>query len=148
MCNTLKTHNTMETSTDDATHTTSSPSVPKYRHPKHKYAEHNCTSSHGEYKHIENSKNPSLCIPRMHAHFQKWQIHQVFEKLHIGKIMRIDQSYNHNTNTKRVFIHFEFWYKNERASNIQEILNSGKYVHIMHDDFHFWKCYQSKNPRK
>lgn len=110
----------------------------------------NMTSSRvsNEESTMKQNKNPSLCIPRINSHFQKWQIHQVFEKLHIGKIKRIDQSYNHNTNTKRVFIHFDFWYKNEKVEYIQTKLSQNKHINIVYDDFHFWKCYLSKKPKK
>jgi hypothetical protein len=105
-------------------------------------------NSHNNKTHLVIDSNPSICIPRISSDIQQWKIRIIFEKLHIGKIYRIDQIFNHNTNTKRIFIHFDFWYKNERSKNVRKILFNNEHVNVIYDDFHFWKCYLSKNPKK
>lgn len=88
--------------------------------------------------------NPSICIPRVHDFITKWEIMDTFNKLNIGKIHTIQEVYSTNINSKRVFIHFHYWNKHEKAVNLKNIINSGGSFNIVYQFPWFWKCYKSK----
>lgn len=89
---------------------------------------------------------PSICIPRIFdSSITKNQIYRVFNKYNWGPISRID-IVNKNNNT-RVFIHFKYWFNNQKNSDIKEKLLCGESINIMYDTPWFWKCSASKIPK-
>jgi len=92
--------------------------------------------------------NPSICIPRLNKNIDKWNIDEIFKKLNIGKIDKIDLLFNSKTQSKKAFIHFKYWYNNEKNNRIKNILNENKHFNIVYEFPDFWKCYKSNCIRK
>jgi hypothetical protein len=87
--------------------------------------------------------NPSLCIPYVVNNIDEKCIRNVFNKLKIGKIKRIDILVRINKQGqkyKRVYIHFQEWYNEESKKRILE----GKDIKIVYENFWFWKASASK----
>ena len=91
--------------------------------------------------------NPSICIPKIEPVVHRRDIFHAFQKLNIGKIDRIDITYNNITNSQRVFVHFIRWFDTPIAQEIKKILLSDDSVKIVHQFPLFWKCYLSKVPK-
>jgi hypothetical protein len=86
--------------------------------------------------------SPSICIPRVDNSITKCQIYGVFNRYNFGPISRID-IVNKNNNT-RVFIHFNYWFDNQKNSDIKDRLLSGAPINIIYTKPWFWKCSVSK----
>jgi hypothetical protein len=82
--------------------------------------------------------NPSICIPKVDRNINKKFIYDIFNKYNFGKIRRIDML-KMNKGWK-VFIHFDYWYNNEKSLKAKEILNSGEDFKIMYVEPWYWKC--------
>jgi len=95
-------------------------------------------------KHRNSNDNPSICIPRIDNDIAKWQISDVFRKLDIGTIKKIDLVVNHRTHTTKGFIHFKKWKNNERAQELKNRLNDGDTFKLVYEFPHYWKCCKSK----
>ena len=67
--------------------------------------------------------NPSICIPKVDRNISKKFIYNIFNRHLLGKIKQIDIIPNKKYN--RVFIHFEFWYNNEKSLKVKQILANG-----------------------
>jgi hypothetical protein len=93
---------------------------------------------------------PSICIPRVFKHISKQFIHEIFQKkLTLGHIRRVDIiSNNTNTQFKKVFIHFDYWYDNQNAIAIKNKLIDGTTLKIVYDTPWFWKCSLNKAESK
>jgi len=89
---------------------------------------------------------PSICIPRIFDNsITKNTIYTVFNKYKWGPISRIDiVSKNNNT---RAFIHFKYWFDNQKNLDIKEKLLNGESINIIYDSPWFWKCSISKIPK-
>ena len=91
---------------------------------------------------------PSLCIPRVSNHFDANKIRSVFEDVNLGRIDKIDIVERRNPSNgevyKRVFIHFQKWYQNERAQNARTRLIEGKDIKIVCDNPWFWRVSANK----
>jgi hypothetical protein len=89
---------------------------------------------------------PSICIPRIFDNsITKNKIYTVFNKYNWGPISRIDLV-NKNNNT-RVFIHFKYWFDNQKNLDIKEKLLKGESINIIYAKPWFWKCSVSKIPK-
>ena len=89
---------------------------------------------------------PSICIPRIFDNsITKDEIYKVFNKYNWGPISRIDLV-NKNNNT-RVFIHFKYWFDNQKNLDIKEKLLNGESINIIYSKPWFWKCSVSKIPK-
>ena len=90
--------------------------------------------------------NPSLCIPRVFNNVDEKNIREVFEKLSLGQIKRIDilEKRNEKESFKRVFIHFNKWFNNEQANEVKRRLACGKDFKIVYDMPWYWKVSMSK----
>ena len=100
---------------------------------------------------IIQNENPSLCIPRILENVNHKYIRDIFEKLKLGNINRIDiieRKTERGSNYKRVFIHFHNWYTNETATSVKERLFSGKDIKIVHNNPWFWKVSMNKYSNK
>ena len=83
----------------------------------------------------------SLCIPRVFNNITEAKVRNVFNKINVGNIYSIDfiqQTNKKGKQVKRVFIHFDYWYYNERSQYMREQLLSGKEIKIVYDDPWFW----------
>jgi hypothetical protein len=88
--------------------------------------------------------NPSICIPRIQNKITKWEISNIFNKIKLGKICRIDICYNKITNTYKAFIHFHHWFNNEHANKYKNIININDNFKIVYNFPNYWKCFKSK----
>jgi hypothetical protein len=88
--------------------------------------------------------NPSICIPRIDYEISKWEISDIFNKLNIGRIHKIDLLYNYKNKTYKIFVHFKNWFDNETSCKIRDILNNGGNFKIVYKFPHYWKCFKSK----
>jgi hypothetical protein len=80
----------------------------------------------------------SLCIPRILSNITKEYKHDIFNKLNIGTIHRIDIVRNKNLSNK-AFIHFSKWNNGGNADIVKERLLIGKDIKIVYDEPWFWK---------
>lgn len=90
----------------------------------------------------------SLCIPRVSVNVTHKDIYNVFNKLQIGEIHRVDLIERQTTNNdkfKRIFIHFKSWADNETANQMKTRFDSGKDVKIVYDDPWYWKLSVNKS---
>jgi hypothetical protein len=100
----------------------------------------------------QSQSSISLCIPRVLSSITQDHIRNVFNKLNIGIINRIDiipnkqivTKTNPNTNpntTKynRVFIHFKKWNDSDNARIAQERFSKGKDIKVIYHEPWFWK---------
>ncbi len=86
---------------------------------------------------------PSICIPRIFDNsITKDEIYKVFHKYNWGPISRIDLV--HKNNNIRAFIHFKYWFNNQKNSDIKDRLLSGGTINIIYAKPWFWKCSVSK----
>ena len=91
----------------------------------------------------------SLCIPRVLSSITQEQIRNVFHKINIGIINRIDiipnkitvNNNNNNNNNKynRVFIHLKKWNNSDNARIAQERFSKGQDIKVIYDDPWYWK---------
>lgn len=88
--------------------------------------------------------NPSICIPRIYNKITKWEISEIFNKIQLGKIARIDVCFNKKTNTYKAFIHFKYWFDNDYANKYKELLNTDNNFKIVYKFPDYWKCFKSK----
>jgi hypothetical protein len=89
----------------------------------------------------------SLCIPRVKPTITKTEIMNIFYKLDVGKIDRIDiinKKTVQGDNYKRVFLHFNHWNNNEYANEVKERLSQGKDIKVVYDFPWFWKISANK----
>ena len=96
---------------------------------------------------INPNPNPSLCIPRIFDNVNRRDIQNIFDKLDLGKISRIDvieRKTEKGQSYKRVFIHFYNWYTNDNSEFVRNRIISGKDVKIVHNEPWFWKVSANK----
>ena len=94
-----------------------------------------------------NELNPSLCIPRILENVNQKYIRDIFNKLHLGNINRIDiidRKTEKGDHYKRAYLHFHNWYTDDNTINIKERLLSGKDIKIVHNNPWFWKVFINK----
>jgi len=89
----------------------------------------------------------SLCIPRILSNITKEYIHDIFNKLNIGTIHRIDIVRNKNLSNK-AFIHFSKWNNGENADIIKERLLLDKDIKIVYNNPWFWKIVAFRETKK
>lgn len=87
----------------------------------------------------------TLCIPRVNMIFKENNIRKIFEELNIGKIERIDIVQKNKEKFNRVFIHLK-WNNLDNTQNARKLIESGKEIKVLYDDFWFWKIYAYKSP--
>lgn len=87
----------------------------------------------------------TLCIPRVNMIFKENNIRKIFEELNIGKIERIDIVQKNKEKFNSVFIHLK-WNNLDNTQNARKLIESGKEIKVLYDDFWFWKIYAYKSP--
>jgi len=89
----------------------------------------------------------SICIPRVFDNIGQDRIQQVFIKLNIFLIERVDVVQKQNEKGekfKRVFVHIKEWLQHSDALKAKERLLAGKELKIVYDDPWFWKVAVNK----
>jgi hypothetical protein len=87
-------------------------------------------------------KNMSICIPRAFENISEARVRNVFEKLGIFTIDRVDVVLRKNEkgdSYKRFFVHIKDWVQTSEAQKAKERLLAGKELKIVYDDPWFWK---------
>ena len=97
----------------------------------------------------EESKQISLCIPRVDKNITCSDVKDIMQKLDIGEIDHVDMIPNKNKDdqSKRAFIHFRNWISSERTNKIYEILKTGKNIKVVYNEPWFWKISLSRHRR-
>ena len=93
----------------------------------------------------------SLFIPRIVPEWAcKDMIVDKFKALDIGIINRVDFLEKHNTNGVKyfqAFLHFDYWYDNDVARNIQDrIYESESNARLVYDQHWYWILLKNNNP--
>lgn len=89
----------------------------------------------------------SICIPRVFNNIGEARIREIFEKLDIFQIARIDVIQKQGVKGdifKRVFIHIKAWSDKSDALKAHDRLLAGKDLKIVYDDPWFWKVAVNK----
>ena len=89
------------------------------------------------------SSQYSICIPRIEPHITKYIIFNVFRKLFIGRIGKIDIVTNKITKNRRAFIHYKTIYNTEGSREILKSLDNKMSIRVVYDFPNYWKCYKS-----
>lgn len=93
---------------------------------------------------------PSLFIPHVFPNISEARIRRIFDELALGDIGRIDmvERTNERGPYKRVYVHFNRWYKNEEAETARRRLLGGKEIKIVYDEPWFWKVSANRTQEK
>ena len=94
--------------------------------------------------------NPSLCIPKVERSIKEKDIRDIFTKLNLGTVDRIDivlwkKNTNNSNKFVRIFVHLKSW--NESAINIKNNLLNGSTYNIVYSFPWFWKIVVSRLPK-
>jgi hypothetical protein len=84
----------------------------------------------------------SICIPRAFENISEARVRNVFDKLGIFTIDRVDVVLRKNEkgeSYKRFFVHIKDWAHTDDAQKAKERLIAGKELKIVYDDPWFWK---------
>ena len=82
-----------------------------------------------------------LCIHKVASNINKSFIYDIFNKHNFGHIEKIDLI--HKENSKKAFIHFKKWNKDDRSQSIKDIITSGKDIKIIYSMPWYWICKKS-----
>ena len=88
--------------------------------------------------------SPSICIPLVSDELPKSIFYNIFKKLQLGNLERIDVVRKESFNT--VFVHFRQWYNTKKARNCRNKLMNGENLFVASFEKPiFWKCVLSKS---
>ncbi len=92
---------------------------------------------------------PSLCIPIVSASVNKEFVENIFNRIGLGKVARVDvlsrTNFKTNVQYNRVFIHFDRWnIENESIQKLRTRVINGGHIKIVYDNPWFWKCSASR----
>jgi hypothetical protein len=94
------------------------------------------------------ASEPSICIPRVFTSTTRRDIYEVFEKLKLGAVDRIDlvpKVNDRGEHYNKVFIHFKVWNtKDATAVATRDKLLKGEEIKIVYREPWFWKCTASR----
>jgi len=97
-------------------------------------------------------RNMSLYIGHVFPNISGNRISNVFKKLRIGQVNRVDFVKRFDKNGDRynaVYVHFDFWYHNEATINLQRrIMNPHEEAKIVYDDPWFWIVKEDNSSKK
>jgi hypothetical protein len=100
---------------------------------------------------MSSIQNISLYIPHVFANYSKDDVAQVFEKLYIGKVSRVDFVAKHGqdgSDYNAAYIHFDYWCNNSAAFNFQErVLNPKKEARLVYEDPWYWIVLENKGKK-
>ena len=90
----------------------------------------------------------SLFIPRLTKNTTESQIKDVFKKLDLGLVSRVDfVEKQDNKDILTAFVHFSFWFDSTSAYHLQEHIFNYQQGKIVYDDPSYWIIMENKNPR-
>jgi len=95
------------------------------------------------------NKTLSVYIPILRNQVTEEQIMEVFNKLDIGKVSRVDfiNKTNKNQMVRQAFVHFEYWYETMTSIVLQQrILDTSINARLVYDDPYFWPLLPTHNP--
>ena len=92
---------------------------------------------------------PSLCIPIVSASVNKEFVENIFNRIGLGKVARVDvlsrTNFKTNVQYNRVFIHFDRWnIENDSVQKLRSRVINGGHIKIVYDNPWFWKCSASR----
>jgi hypothetical protein len=94
----------------------------------------------------------SLYIPRVFNNFTRDDIANIFKKLHLGQVSRVDfveKVGNDGQFFNSVYIHFAYWFDTITVRNFQErVVNPGKEARLVYDDPWYWIVLENKTTKK
>tara|TARA_A100001015_G_scaffold73075_1_gene81058 strand:- start:7228 stop:7509 length:282 start_codon:yes stop_codon:yes gene_type:complete len=85
---------------------------------------------------------PTICIPCVAKSIRQEYIFQVFNKLKLGSIKKIDVV-NTKKGFKKVFISFKEWFSNERELSIKKKILNNEILYVEYVSG-VWKCKNAK----
>ena len=82
----------------------------------------------------------SLYIPRVFENIDEEKIIKTFESLLLGKVNHVDfvTKMDKKSVYKSAYVHFDYWFKNVAADNLQDKIRKNKEARIVYDDPWFW----------
>jgi hypothetical protein len=90
----------------------------------------------------------SLFIPRVTKNTTERQIKDVFKKLDLGLVSRVDfVEKQDNKDILTAFVHFSFWFDTTSAYHLQEHIFNHQQGKIVYADPSYWILMENKNPR-
>ena len=90
----------------------------------------------------------SLFIPKVTKNTTERQIKDVFKKLDLGLVSRVDfVEKQDNKDILTAFVHFSFWFDTTSAYHLQEHIFNHQQGKIVYDDPSYWIIMENKNPR-
>ena len=91
--------------------------------------------------------NMSVYIPSVTSSTTERQIKDVFQKLGLGIVSRVDFVEKDNNDKLMAFVHFDYWLINNSSYHLQEnIYNKGQ-SKIVYNDPYYWIIMENQNPR-
>ena len=84
------------------------------------------------------STNPSICIAKVDKTITKQFIFNIINKHKLGNIRLINLI--PMGKFKRAFIHFDYWYNNEKSLKVKNLLLANEDFKIIYVHPWFWKC--------
>lgn len=90
-----------------------------------------------------------ICIPKVSNQFSRKQIHDIFQKLNIGKIYKIiENPLRADSNYKRVVLSIEWDNTQPLAKEIQEVLQDPtEHMNVVYDMPWYWQIYANHPQR-
>ena len=82
--------------------------------------------------------NPSICIAKVDKNITKQFIFNVLNKHQLGNIRLINLV--PIGKFQRAFIHFHYWYNNEKSLKVKNLLLTNKDFKIIYVHPGLWKC--------
>ena len=97
-------------------------------------------------------ENISLYIPRVFANISRETISKVFLDQEIGSVKSVDfipKMDSHGQYYNCAFVHFDYWFDNIIARNLQsKIRNIGELAKIVYDDPWYWVVFENKTEKR
>lgn len=82
--------------------------------------------------------NPSICIAKVDRNITKQFIKNILNKHQLGQIRLINLI--SIGKFQRAFIHFNYWYNNEKSNKVKNLLLTNQDFKILYMHPWFWKC--------
>ena len=91
------------------------------------------------------STNPSICIPRTSIYVDEQLVRNILSRYKLGPIKSVDIITDIPTTSKRIFVHFKFWYMNSATGReVRRRLETNEKINIIYDFPWYWKCHMYK----
>ena len=91
------------------------------------------------------STNPSICIPRTSMDVDEPMVRNILSRYKLGPIKSVDIITDIPAASKRIFVHFRFWYTNSPTGcEVRRRLEANEKINIIYDFPWYWKCHMYK----